>query len=131
MQQSRDERSLGELFGELARETGTLVRQEVELAKTEISQKATSVGKDIGYMAVGGFIAYAGLLAILAAIIFALVAIGLPAWLSALLVGLTVAAAGYLLIQKGRDALKRSNLTPKRTIDTLKEDAEWAKQQMR
>lgn len=129
-QHSKDNLSLGELFAELSKETTTLVRQEVNLAKTEVTQKASRVGKDIAFMAAGGFIAYAGFLALLAALIFGLVALGLPAWLSALIVGLVVAAVGYFLIQKGRDALKRDNLAPQQTIETLKEDAEWAKQQM-
>jgi xanthine/uracil permease len=132
MQQQRgDDRSLGELFAELARETSTLVRQEVELAKTEMTQKASRVGKSVGMLAVGGAIAYAGLLAILAAIIIGLAALGVPWWLSALLVGLVVAAVGYLLVQKGRDALKQADLAPRQTIETLKEDAAWVKEQTR
>ena len=129
-QHSKDNLSLGELFAELSKETTTLVRQEVNLAKTEVTQKASRVGKDVGFMAAGGLIAYAGFLSLLAALIFGLVALGLPAWLAALIVGLVVAAVGYFLIQKGRDALKRDNLAPQQTIETLKEDAEWAKQQM-
>ncbi len=72
MQTSRDDRSLGELFKDLSHETSTLVRQEVALAKTELTQTATEVGKDVAFLAVGGAVAYAGLLAILAAIILAL-----------------------------------------------------------
>lgn len=72
MQTQRDDRSLGELVGDLSRETRTLVRQEVALAKTELTQTATEVGKDVGFLAVGGAVAYAGFLAILAAIILAL-----------------------------------------------------------
>jgi xanthine/uracil permease len=132
MQQQRgDDRSLGELFAELARETSTLVRQEVELAKTEMTHKASRVGKSVGMLAAGGAIAYAGLLAILAAIIIGLAALGVPWWLSALLVGLVVAAVGYLLVQKGRDALKQADLAPRQTIETLKEDAAWVKEQTR
>jgi len=131
MQQNRQERSLGELFGDLTKETSNLVRQEVELAKTELSQKASSVGKDIGSLAVGGAIAYAGLLAIGAAIIIGLAQIGLPWWLSALIVGLVVAGIGYFLVQRGLSALKRQNLAPSKTIQTIKEDVEWAKGQTR
>jgi len=129
MQQTKADRSLGELFSDLSRETSTLVRQEVELAKTELTQKASEVGKDIGFLAAGGAVAYAGFLAILAAIILGLTALGLPAWLSALLVGVVVAGVGYFLVQRGITALKRTNLAPRQTIETLKEDAEWAKQQ--
>lgn len=129
-QQSKDDLSIGELFADLSRQTSTLVRQEVELAKTEVSQKAARVGKDIGFMAVGGALAYAGLLFILAALAIVLITLGVPTWLATLLVGLVVVGAGFFLIQRGRNALKRDNLAPSQTIETLKEDAEWAKQQI-
>ena len=129
MQERRDEPSLGELFAELARETSTLVRQEVELAKTEMSQKAVRVGRDVGFLAIGGAVLYAGFLALLAALIVGLGQLGLPWWLSALLVGLVVAAVGGFLIQQGLAALRREDLAPRQTIATLKEDAEWAREQ--
>ena len=126
--QGRDDRSLGELFSELSQETTTLIRQEVNLAKTEMSQKASRVGKDVGFMAAGGAVAYAGLLAIVAGVI-ALLGLVIPLWLSALLVGLVVAAIGYFLVKRGLDALKQEDLAPRETIETLKEDKEWAKEQ--
>jgi len=126
--QSRDDRSLGELFSELAQETSTLVRQEVNLAKTEMSQKASTAGKHIGVLAAGGALAYAGLLAILAGVI-ALLNDVMSLWASALLVGIVVAIVGYLLIRKGLDALKRDDFAPRETIETLKEDQQWAKEQ--
>jgi hypothetical protein len=129
MQERRDEPSLGELFADLARNTTTLVRQEVELAKTEMSQKAARVGKDVAFLAIGGAVLYAGFLALLAALIVGLGQLGLPWWLAALLVGLVVAAVGGFLIQQGLTALRREDLTPRQTIATLKEDAEWAKEQ--
>jgi uncharacterized membrane protein len=128
MMQGRDDRSIGELFSELSQETATLVRQEVQLAKTEMSQKASRVGKDVGFLAAGGAVAYAGLLAIIAGVIF-LLALVIPLWLSALLVGIAVAAAGYFLVRKGLDALKQEDLAPRETIETLKEDKEWANDQ--
>jgi len=128
MQQSRDDRSLGELFAELAQETSTLVRQEVNLAKTEMSQKASRAGKHAGILAAGGAVAYAGLLAILAAVIVLLDNV-MPLWLSALLVGLVVAAVGYLLVRRALDALKREDFAPRETIGTLKEEQRWAKDQ--
>lgn len=128
MQQSKDDRSLGELFAELARETSTLVRQEVTLAKTEMTDKATKAGKDVASMAVGGAVAYAGFLVILAALVLLLGEV-MDTWLSAFIVGGLVLLVGYFLIQRGREALKKEDLTPRQTIDTLKEDAEWAKRQ--
>ena len=126
----KDERSLGELFSELARDTSTLVSQEITLAKTEMSQKASRVVKDVGFLAAGGAVAYAGLLAILAGVIVLLGQV-IPMWLSALLVGLVVAGVGYFLVRKGLDALKREDLAPRQTIETLKEDQQWAKDQTR
>lgn len=131
MQVNSDDRSLGELFADLAKESSVLVRQEVALAKSELSQKAGQVGKDIGFLAVGGLVLYAGLLAIIAAIIILLGTVGVPWWLSALVVGILVAGAGYFMVQRGLTALKREDLAPRQTIETLKEDAEWAKEQVR
>ncbi len=124
----RDDGSLGELFAELTKETTTLVRQEVQLAKTEMSQKATEAGKDVGFLGAGGALAYAGLLAIIAGIILALGEF-IPLWVSALLVGLIVVAIGYFLVRRGLNALKQVKPVPEQTIQTLKEDKEWAKDQ--
>ncbi len=129
MSGQQDNRSLGELFAALAGDTGTLVRQEIELAKTEMAQKATRVGKDIGFLLAGGAVAYAGFLAILAAIAIGLVRLGLPWWVAALLVGLVVAGIGGFLVMRGLSALRQETALPQQTIDTLQEDAEWAKAQ--
>jgi hypothetical protein len=130
MQQSTDERSLGELFADLAHETGTLVSHEVALARTELTEKAAQVGKDVAFLAIGGLVAYAGLLAIIAAIILVLAANGVPLWVSALIVGLVVAIVGYILVQRGLAALKRQDFAPRQTLETLKDDTRWAKEQM-
>jgi hypothetical protein len=130
MQQPTDERSLGELFADLARETGTLVSREVALARTEMTEKAARVSKDIAFLAIGGLVAYAGLLAIIAALILVLAANGVPLWVSALIVGLIVASLGYVLVQRGLTALKREDLAPRQTIESLKEDTQWAKEQI-
>lgn len=130
MHERSDERSLGELFSDLARETSTLVRQEVQLAKTEMTQKASAVGKDVGFLAVGGAVAYAGLLALIATLIIVLGTVGLPWWLASLIVGVIVAGVGYFLVQKGLNALKQESMAPQQTIQTLKEDRQWAKEQI-
>ena len=127
-QQRKENLSLGELFAELSRESTTLVRQEIALAKTEMIQKASRVGKDIGFLLVGGAVVYAGFLAIMGAVILLLGAL-IPWWLAALLVGVIVAGVGYGLVQKGRDALTHEELAPRGTLDELKESAEWAKEQ--
>jgi hypothetical protein len=131
MYQPKHDRSLGGLFGDLVNELSTLIRQEFALARAELTQKATEVGKSVGYLAIGGALAYAGFLAILAALIVGLAALGLPWWLAPLLVGLVVVAVGYFLIRRGLDALKASNLAPRKTIQSIKENREWAKDQMK
>jgi len=132
MQPKREAPSLGDLFADLSRQMTTLVRQEINLATTEMTHKATRVGKDIGFLAVGGAVAYAGLLAIIAAAIFALVDVfHWASSVSALIVGLVVAVIGYVLVKRGMDALTREDLAPRQTIDTIKENAEWAKEQTR
>ena len=130
MAQLRDERSLGDLFSDLSRETTTLVRQEVQLAKAELTQSATEAARGIGMLVAGGAVAYAGLLFLLLAIVFGLIEAGWDAWLSALVVGLVVVAIGAVLVLRARESLKPANLAPRRTIETLKEDQEWAKEQI-
>jgi xanthine/uracil permease len=130
MAQLRDERSLGDLFSDLSRETTTLVRQEVQLAKAELTQSATEAARGIGMLVAGGAVAYAGLLFLLLAIVYGLIEAGWDAWLSALVVGLVVVAIGAVLVLRARESLKPANLAPRRTIETLKEDQEWAKEQI-
>lgn len=130
MQRSRDDRSIGDLLGDLYQGASQVISLEIELAKTEMSQKASRVGKNVGFLAAGGAIAYAGFLAILAGII-ALLALILPVWLSALIVGLVVAGIGGALVMSGLKTLQQESLAPQRTIDTLKEDQQWMKDQTR
>ena len=130
MQARKDDRSIGELFGDLAKDMGVLVRQEIGLATTEITHKASRLGRDLAVLAVGGLVAYAGVLCVLAAIIIALATAGLPWWLAALLVGVVVLIIGVVLVQRGVGALKRADLAPRETMRTLKEDTQWAKEQM-
>ena len=130
MAQLRDERSLGDLFSDLSRETTTLVRQEVQLAKAELTQSATEAARGIGMLVAGGAVAYAGLLFLLLAIVFGLIEAGWDAWLSALVVGLVVVAIGAILVLRARESLKPANLAPQKTVETLKEDAAWAKEQI-
>jgi uncharacterized membrane protein YqjE len=127
----QSERSLGELFAELSRETSTLVRNEVALAKTELTEKAARVGRDAAMVAMGGALAHAGLLTIVAAIVLLLASAGLAPWLAAVIVGLGIAGAGYAIAQKGLTALKHEDVTPRQTVASVKETAQWAKNQTR
>src|SRR5690348_8062402 len=130
MQTRSDDRSLGELFRDLVQDMGILVRQEVNLATTELTFKASRVGRELALLAIGGLVAYAGLLAVVAAVIIGLATAGLAWWLAALIVGVIVAAVGALLVQRGLGGLKRVDLAPRQTMQTLKEDTQWAKEQI-
>lgn len=125
----KEERSLGDLFSELASETSTLVRQEVALAQVELTQKATKVGKNIGYLVVGGAVAYAALLALLTALIIGLGTL-IGYGFSALLVGVVVAVAAVILIMSALNTLKNTDLMPRQTVETIEEDAKWLKDQL-
>ncbi len=129
MTTEKSERTLGEMFAELSRETRTLIQQEIQLAKTELTEKASKMGKGAGLIVAGGLIVYGGLLAILAAVVLALIAVGLPAWAGALLGGIVIVGTGYLLIRSGLAALGAQQLKPIQTIETLKENAQWLRTQ--
>jgi uncharacterized membrane protein YqjE len=120
--QPKEQKSLGELLADLSRETTTLVREELRLAKLEMSEKAARVGRDIAFLLAGGAVAYAGFLVLLAAIVFALFNAGMSLWVSALLVGFLVAATGAFLVWKGMQSLKNADLAPHQSIEALKGD---------
>ena len=101
-------------------------RQEIALAKAELTQKATKLGKNTAYLAVGGAVAYAAFLAVMAALIFAL-GEALPLWAAALIIGIVFGVVAAILIYEGINKLKRMNLAPRQTVETLKEDAQWLK----
>lgn len=124
------EKSLGDLFGDLARDTSRLVRQEVRLAKAEVTEKATKAGKDAALIAGGGVLAFYALGAFFTALIFGLIAMKMPAWGAALLVGVVIAVAAALLIMQGIAGLKRINPIPEQTIETLKEDQKWLRDEL-
>jgi len=133
----KDERSIGQLLKELTHETSTLLRQEVDLAKTEMSEKASRVGTNLGSVAVGGAVALLGAIALVLAVIYGLGAIlnnflspETASWLAPLIVGGVLAAVGYSMIKKALDVLKRESLTPKKTTQSLQENKEWLKSKM-
>ena len=128
-QQMIRETSLGELFGDLAEKTGTLVRQEAALVQTEIAAKAVTASKQLGSLAVGAFVGYAGALVLLGAIVVGL-ANFVPLWLSALIVGSILVGASYFLISSALTLLKETEWAPKESIESIKEDAQWLKNQV-
>jgi hypothetical protein len=133
----QEERSIGQLLKELRDETTTLLRQEVDLAKTEMSEKASRFGTNVGALAMGGAVLFLGALALLAAVIYGLtslldqfMSVGVAIWLAPLLVGLVLAGVGYSLTKKALDTLRQESLTPKKTTQSLQENKEWLKSKM-
>lgn len=125
----RDERSLGELFTELSQETAQLVRKEVELATTEMTARARTAGTHVAIASAGGALVHAALLVLLAAIVVGLTQAGMPAWLAALLVALVTGGVGYMLVNKGANALRATRVVPTHAVQSLKEDAKWTTRQ--
>jgi xanthine/uracil permease len=133
----KEEKSLGQLLKELTAETTTLLRQEVDLAKTEMGEKASRVGTNLGSLAIGGAILFAGALALLFAAVNALteilahvVPITVAAWLSPLVLGIVLGALGTSLVKKALSTLKQESVTPRRTTQSLQENKEWLQSKM-
>ena len=108
----------------------TLVRQEIQLATAELTLSAEAIGRGIAFLVVGGAVAYAAFLAVLAAIILALGEAGVALWLAALIVGAVVAVVAYVLITRALDTLQTASLVPRQTLATLEEDEAWLKEQI-
>jgi uncharacterized membrane protein YqjE len=125
------DRSLGELLKQLSEQTTRLVHQELELAKAELQQKGKQAGQGAGMFGGAGALGLAALGALTACFILALNEI-MPAWLAALIVAVIYGAIAAFLALRGRDKVKQATpLVPEQTVETVKEDVEWAKTQMR
>ncbi len=119
--------SLGELIGALARQSASLVRDEVALARRELQQKLNTIQSAASVVAIGAFLALIAALSLCAAVIIALAEYVGP-WQSALIVGLILGIAAGVVILIGGGMLKRTRLKPQQTIETLEENREWLKE---
>ena len=129
MHQLSQERSVGELFGHLTQDLSLLVRQETQLAKTEIQEKISRASRDMVSLAAGGVVALIGGFAITAAVILLLVdPVGLAPWLAALLVGALLAGGGYMMLRGGLRELKQLDPAPRRAVESIKEDIQMVKE---
>jgi uncharacterized membrane protein YqjE len=125
------DRSLGELLKQLSEQTTRLVHQELELAKAELTQKGKQAGMGAGMFGGAGAIGLAALGALTACFILALNAV-MPAWLAALIVAVVYGIIAFVLFKQGQARIKQATPpVPEQTIETVKEDVEWAKTQMR
>lgn len=141
-----EERSLGELFADVTRDTSTLVRQELRLAQAEVKQQVTQAtgkaqeaaveaGRDVGMIAAGGAVAYAGLIVLLGAFALLLAKVMEP-WVATLIIAVVAMAIGGLVAFQGLAGLKKSlakvkeikiDPVPHQTLQTLKEDVQALK----
>ena len=121
------EQPIGELLKQLANETTTLVRQELDLAKAEMREKGRIAGPAVGMIGAAGAVALLAAGALTAFMILALDGV-LPNWLAALIVALVYSAAAAVLYLRGKERVDAvGSPAPHQTIETLKEDAQWAK----
>jgi hypothetical protein len=114
----KSDASVGQLLGTLASDTGTLVRQELHLAATEMKETAGAAARNAGLVVAGGALLHVGCIALLAAMIAGLEPY-LPLWSSAGIAGLMFAGAGVALLQTGVIALRQLDLLPRETLSTL------------
>ncbi len=127
--QHTDERSLKGLLSDLSGSISTLFRKEIQLARAETSEKITQSLVALGAIAGGAILALAALMVLLQALVIAITEMGVPPGWASLIVGVVVAAIAYFMIHKGTNDLKASSLAPTRTMDSLRSDAQLAKEQ--
>jgi drug/metabolite transporter (DMT)-like permease len=126
-------RSLGTLLRDLADGSAALVRGEARLARIELSQIATAIGKGTAFVATGAVLALLGSLSVLAGVVLLIGDQWLPGdryWLGALVVAAIAGAIAVVLARRGMSLLAPSQLAPTETVTTLKEDKEWLKQRL-
>ncbi|MDX6629826.1 MAG: hypothetical protein QOH00_2072 [Gaiellales bacterium] len=123
--------SIGELLKQLSEQTATLVRQELDLAKAEMQQKGKRAGLGLGLIGVGGVVALAAVGAFTATLIM-LLAEWMDGWIAGLIVTIAMAAIAALLALQGKEKVSEAAPPiPRQTVDTVKEDVQWAKSQIR
>jgi Putative Actinobacterial Holin-X, holin superfamily III len=124
------ERPLGDLVKQLADQTSTLVRREIDLAKAETTQQAREAGKAAGLMAGGGVV---GLLGAGALVAFGVLLLNhaIADWLAALIVGVVLVSLAAALVLTGRNRMRRATPPAPQTVETVKEDVQWAKTRTR
>jgi hypothetical protein len=121
-----EQTSIGEIIGNISDDLSQLFRQEVELAKAEIRQEATKAGKAAGMLGGAGFAGYLAVVLLSFAVVFGLSNVMDAGW-AALIVAVVWGAIGAVLFVNGRKKMKTVDPVPRRTAETLKEDAQWLK----
>jgi xanthine/uracil permease len=131
MRELEDERSIGTLLGDLGRQLSTIVRKEIDLARVEVASALSRMGRGAALTAAGGALIYAGLLVVLGAFVFALIDAGLDPWLAALIVGAGALIVGAIVTSMGVQQIRSTELAPKQTAETVRENVEFVKEQVK
>ena len=128
----KEDRPLGSLLGDLMADVTELVSKEIQLAKAELSEKVSQATAGVTSLAIGGLVAFAGLLVLLDAAVYGVAALlgDAPLWAAALIVGVVVLGIGMVLLLKGRSNLSAENLAPKRTVEAMRQNAETIREQV-
>lgn len=127
----RMDRSLGELFSDLSQQTSELIRQEMRLAKAELSEKLSDVGKNAAMIAAAAVFGLAAMMALTAGIVLVLVELGVVPWLAAVITAVVMGIAAFLLAQSGIAALRKKSIAPVETMHSIKETTQWLKNETR
>jgi Putative Actinobacterial Holin-X, holin superfamily III len=123
-------RGISDIFADIVESLGTLVRKEMQLARTEVSDKIGEMGNAVAVVAVGGVLALAALIFLLQALVEVLIRSGLSPAVSNLIVAGVVGIVGAIVVSTGISRLRARTLVPERTIESLNRDAAVAKSQM-
>jgi len=122
------DRSISDIFQNIVANVQEIVRSEVRLAKTEIREEAVKAKSSAAMLGAGAVTAVFALLFILLTLVYALAEV-MPNWAAALIVGAALAIVAAVIIAAGLKQLKAIQATPQRTVHTIKENVQWAKQQ--
>jgi hypothetical protein len=135
---AQDARSVGDLVKELAAEGRTLVRDEIALAKTELSEKAGVFQRNLASIAIGAALLLAAVLLLVEAVNRGLtvllegwVGLETAVWLAPLVLALLIGMIGWSMLRKGAGAIRTEGVTPHQTVETLKEDKRWAERKVK
>ena len=127
MEVHRMDRSIGELFSDLSQQTADLIRQEVRLAKAELSGKLADVGKHAAMIAAAAVVGLTAVIALAATIALLLIEVGVAPWGAAAITAVALGVVAFLLAQQGLYALRQKSIAPVETINSLKETTQWLK----
>ena len=127
MDAPRIDRSFGELFSDLSQQTAELIRQEMRLAKAELSATAADVGRHAMMIGAGVVFGLAAVITLAGALTLVLIEVGVVPWLAAVITAAAMSATAFMLAQAGITALKNKSIAPVETMHSLKETTQWLK----